>query len=171
MPVVGANYGSTEGETSDLPMDWGSLIPLWFILSKKGRQPRVSIVTPSRDIPLAQNVKFGTMIADIIEQDRSKRFVFIASADQAHTHQESGPYGFNKAGAEYDRIILQAIKENKLNLVLKLKKKFVEDAKPDSLWQLAILAGILTRVKMKSQIFSYQVPTYYGMICAGYARL
>jgi len=171
LPVVGANYGSTEGETSDMPMDWGTLIPLWFILNKKSRQPRVSIVTPSREIPLSQNVRFGRTIGEIMERDRSKRFVFVASADQAHAHKKSGPYGFNKAAAEYDRIVLRAIEENNLNIVLRLKSKFVEYAKPDSLWQIAILAGIIERVKVKSQLLSYQVPTYYGMICAEYARL
>jgi aromatic ring-opening dioxygenase LigB subunit len=171
LQVVGANYGSAEGEASDMPMDWGTLVPLWFILAKRGRRPKVSLVTPSREIPLTQNVSFGRIIADIMEHDRSKRFVFIASADQAHAHKKSGPYGFNKAAAQYDEIVLKAIEENNLDLILQLRSKFVENAKPDSLWQLAILAGIANRVKMRSQLFSYQAPTYYGMICAGYARL
>lgn len=69
------------------------------------------------------------------------------------------------------RIVLEAIKENSLSRILQLESRFVEDAKPDSLWQMAILAGIADRVKLKSQLLSYQVPTYYGMICAEYARL
>ncbi len=48
LPVVGANYGSAEGATSDMPMDWGTLIPLWFILKRCRRKPNVVIVTPSR---------------------------------------------------------------------------------------------------------------------------
>ena len=170
LPVVGANYGSADGETSDMPMDWGSLIPLWFILSKKCGKPRISIVTPSREIPLLQNVKFGRTIADVAENDQSKKYAFIASADQAHAHKKSGPYGFSKAAAEYDAIVLKAIQENNLKKLLQLKSKFVDEAKPDSLWQLAMLAGILERVKMKSHLYSYQVPTYYGMICADYTR-
>ena len=171
LPVVGANYGSAEGPSSDMPMDWGTQVPLWFILNKKARQPKVSIVTPSREISLIQNVKFGRTIAEIMERDRSKRFVFVASADQAHAHKKSGPYGFNRAAQEYDKTVLGAIEENNLNLVLRLKSKLVEYAKPDSLWQIAILAGIIERVKLRSQLLSYQVPTYYGMICAEYAKL
>jgi len=170
LPVVGANYGSSEGKMSDLPMDWGTFVPLWFILKKGHRHPRVSIVTPSREIPLTQIVKFGRIIAEIMEHS-SKRFVFIASADQAHAHRKSGPYGFNRAAAKYDRIMMNAIEANNLTSLLRLKRKFIEAAKPDSLWQTAILAGIVERAKMKSQLLSYQVPTYYGMICAGYTRL
>lgn len=169
LPVVGANYGSSEGEMSDMPMDWGTLVPLWFILKGKYQHPRVSIVTPSREIPLSLNVEFGRIIAEIMDHS-SKKFVFIASADQAHAHNKSGPYGFNRAAEQYDKIMMNAIEANDLTSVLRLKSKFVEAAKPDSLWQTAILAGIADYLKMKSQLISYQVPTYYGMICAGYTR-
>jgi aromatic ring-opening dioxygenase LigB subunit len=36
--------------------------------------------------------------------EKDRRGFFIASADQLHTYK-SGPYGFNKAAAQYDRII------------------------------------------------------------------
>jgi len=53
---------------------------------------------------------------------------------------------------------------------MNLQGKFVEDAKPDSLWQMVMLAGALSRVRMRAELFSYQVPTYYGMMCAGFRR-
>lgn len=53
---------------------------------------------------------------------------------------------------------------------MNLKAKFVENAKPDSLWQMTMLAGVLSRVRMHAELFSYQVPRYYGMICAGFRR-
>ena len=28
LPVVGANYGTAEGPASDMPMDWGTLVPM-----------------------------------------------------------------------------------------------------------------------------------------------
>jgi aromatic ring-opening dioxygenase LigB subunit len=168
LPVIGANYGSAEGEASDMPMDWGTFIPLWFL--RHNRSLKVTIITPSREIPLTQNFLFGRLIADLMERDRLKRYVFIASADQAHAHKKSGPYGFNRAAALYDEAVLNAIRMNNLSPLLRLRQKFVENAKPDSLWQIAILAGILDKVKMQGQLLSYQVPTYYGMICAGFER-
>jgi aromatic ring-opening dioxygenase LigB subunit len=50
-----------------------------------------------------------------MERERSKRLIFFASADQAHAHKKSGLYGFNRAAAQYDRIILKAKEENHLN--------------------------------------------------------
>src|SRR5919109_494327 len=32
LPVIAANYGTASGETSNMPMDWGTLVPLWFLL-------------------------------------------------------------------------------------------------------------------------------------------
>lgn len=169
LPVVGANYGSFEGSSSDMPMDWGTLIPLWFVMRRSRKKPKVVIVTPSREIPLSQNYEFGRVIAHLAES-KSTRCVFIASADQAHAHRKSGPYGFSKAASEYDQLVLEAIRRNRIDAVMKLRADFVKNAKPDSLWQMTMLAGALSRVPMRSQLFSYQVPTYYGMICAGFRR-
>jgi len=169
LPVVGANYGSFEGPLSDLPMDWGTLVPLWFLARGRLNRPQVVIVTPSREIPLLQNYEFGQMIAALAENG-SKRCVFVASADQAHAHKKSGPYGFSRAAAEYDRFVVDAIRKNRIRSIMNLPGKFVDAAKPDSLWQMTMLAGVLSKVRMDAELFSYEVPTYFGMICAGFRR-
>jgi len=170
LPVVGANYGSFEGHLSDVPMDWGSLVPLWFLTRGRRNDPRVVIVTPSREIPLLQNYEFGQTIAELAEK-RSKTYVFVASADQAHAHKQSGPYGFSKAAEQYDRFVVEAIQKNRIRSVMNLSGKLVEAAKPDSLWQMTMLAGVLSKVRTDAELFSYQVPTYYGMICTGFRRI
>jgi aromatic ring-opening dioxygenase LigB subunit len=130
----------------------------------------VVVVTPSREIPLVQNYRFGQVIAQLAEES-SRRYVFVASADQAHAHKKSGPYGFSKAASEYDRFVVDAIEGNRIQSVMGLSRECVENAKPDSLWQMAMLAGALSEVKMRAELFSYQVPTYFGMICAGFKRM
>jgi aromatic ring-opening dioxygenase LigB subunit len=62
------------------------------------------------------------------------------------------------------------IREGSLKQLLSLDLRFVEDAKPDSLWQLAILVGVLERVRMKARFVSYQAPTYFGLLCASFER-
>jgi aromatic ring-opening dioxygenase LigB subunit len=168
LPVVGANYGTSEGEASNMPMDWGTLIPLWFALRETNPKSKIVIVTPSREIPLRENVLFGRAIADLAKKTR-RRHVFIASADQAHAHLKKGPYEFSKDASRYDRMVAEAIRMNSLKRILQFDRRMVERAKPDSLWQMAMLVGLLERVNMGSELFSYDVPTYYGMICAGFA--
>ena len=170
LPVVGANYGTAEGPASDMAMDWGTLVPMWFVAKEQKVKARIVIVAPSREIPLSQNVSFGRVLARLAEK-KQRRVVFIASADQAHAHQKSGPYGFHKAASKYDRFVSRAIRENRIGSISRLSKRFVEDAKPDSLWQMAILVGVTQVIKMLGNLLSYQVPTYYGMLCASFHRV
>lgn len=167
LPAVGANYGTDEGPASCMPMDWGTLIPLWFLVRPNSLKPKVVIVTPSREISLRRLVDFGRVIAKAAETS-DKKVAFVASADQGHAHKADGPYGFDSASAKYDETVKRAITENDLEPLLKLPQRFVEDAKPDSLWQMAILQGVLERVRMTGRLLSYQVPTYYGMLCASF---
>lgn len=170
LPVIGANYGTFEGVTSDMPMDWGTLVPLLFIIPECRPKPKVVIVTPSREIPLSQNFQFGRVVGEASERT-TKRIVFVASADQAHRHRKSGPYGFNKAAKEYDRLVLQAIQRDRIHSIMEFKPKFVDAAAPDSLWQMTMLAGAIDRFEMKAHVISYEVPTYFGMICASFRRV
>lgn len=171
LPVVGANYGTAEGPASDMAMDWGTLVPMWFVAREQKAKARIVIVAPSREIPLAQNVSFGRALARLAQKEKRRRVVFIASADQAHAHRKSGPYGFHSAASKYDKFVSRAIRENRIGSISHLTKRFVEDAKPDSLWQMAMLVGVTQVIKMRGNLLSYQVPTYYGMICASFHRV
>jgi aromatic ring-opening dioxygenase LigB subunit len=167
LPVVGANFGTNEGPSSCMPMDWGALIPLWFFTRQYNENIRVLLVTPSREIPLQKLIDFGQIIAETAESS-GRRIAFVASADQGHAHDSTGPYGFNPASKEFDEIVKNAVLEDNLKPLFGLPSQFVEDAKPDSIWQMAILQGILGCIPMKGHFLSYQVPTYFGILCAAY---
>ena len=169
LPIVGANYGALEGPMSDLAMDWGTLIPLWFFLKETRLKSKVLILTPARGIPLEQNHEFGKCIAEVSEESR-RRIALVASSDQAHTHRKDGPYGFDPRAKDYDKRVIEAIEGGKLSALTGLDTKLVDAAKPDSLWQMTILAGALSVVPMSGELVSYQVPTYYGMLCAGFTK-
>ena len=171
LPVVGANYGTSEGLTSDMPMDWGTLVPLWFMIPHCRPKPKVVIVTPSREINLSKNFQFGKVIAETAEAYTRKRIAFVASADQAHAHRKSGPYGYSSLAKEYDLRVVNALRKNQINEIMTLKPELIEAAKPDSLWQMAMLAGIADNIKLKAELVSYDVPTYFGMICAQFKRI
>ena len=166
LPVIGVDYGTAEGAFSCMPMDWGSLIPLWF-LGLQSKKPRAVLVTPSREIPMDNLVKFGSLIAEAAD-NLEERTGFVASADHAHTHALDGPYGFSPTSVEFDQLVRKAVEENNLRELLNLEPELVEAAKPDSLWQIAILVGILDRVPLRGRLLSYQAPTYFGMLCAAY---
>lgn len=170
LPVVGVNYGTSEGPASCMPMDWGTLIPLWFLVGRGNDDFKVVIVTPSREIPLKELVSFGEVISEVTAASE-RRVAFVASADQGHAHRADGPYGYNPASAEFDQLVKEAVQRNDLRSLLNLSSEFVGNAKPDSLWQLAMLQGVLERSQLVGRLLSYQVPTYYGMLCAAYSPM
>jgi len=169
LPVIGANYGTFEGPLSDLAMDWGTLIPVWFFLKEGNLRSKLVVVTPSREIPLRENFEFGRVVARVAEKTR-KRVAFVASSDQAHAHKKDGPYGFSGKASVYDGRVVDAVRGGRLKSIMRFPRSLIDAAKPDSLWQMTMLAGVLDEIPMKGELFSYQVPTYFGMLCAGYER-
>lgn len=169
LPAVAVNYGVDRGELSKMCLDWGTIIPLWFI-EKRYRQagknlPPVVVITPSREIPWDLLVKFGEIIVDVSD-NLGRNVVFIASADQSHTHDPSGPYGYDETSKEFDEFVLRAVKENRLEDLLNLSPEIVERAKPDSLWQMLILHGVIKKTNLRNSFTVYECPTYFGMLVA-----
>ncbi len=65
---------------------------------------------------------------------------------------------------------MEAIEGGRLSDIMKLKPSLVGEARADSLWQMVMLAGVLEEVPMTGRLYSYEVATYFGMLCAGYTK-
>lgn len=166
IPIVGVNYGTASGEYSNIEMDWGTLIPLWYMGARDAKKPEVVVMAPSREIPLNALFELGKSIAEAA-QESGKRVALVASADQAHAHDPEGIYGFHPSAKEYDQRIVDIVKNNDFDRLFDFDMGFIDDAKPDSLWQMLMLHGAAQIVPMKSELFSYDCPTYFGMLVAG----
>jgi aromatic ring-opening dioxygenase LigB subunit len=168
VPVARCIYGASSGPGCCIPLDWGAIIPLRHMGHGQEPQPEVVVICPSRSLSLAQMVAFGDAIARAAETS-GRRVALIASADQAHAHSAEGPYGYDPAAAEYDGQMCEAVKTGRLDALLTIDMALVDAAKPDSLWQMLILHGALGVRPMQGELLSYEVPTYFGMLCAAYA--
>ncbi len=93
LPALGITFGSTVAGASTMPLDWGAMIPLWFM-----RAPAV-VVTPCRARSNSEHVRAGAALA---RATGLRRVALIASADHGHGHTEDGPYGFAAESAPYD---------------------------------------------------------------------
>lgn len=171
IPATLVNYGALEGPMSWLPLDWGTSIPLHFVVEAyqehDNKMPPIVLVTPSRNIPWEQLIELGEIIQTTCEH-LNKKIIFIASADHGHAHLKDGPYGYDPASKEYDEKIMHLIENNKLEELLDFSAEFLEKAKPDSFWQLLILLGCLKNTQFKCTEAVYQCPTYYGMGVASF---
>jgi aromatic ring-opening dioxygenase LigB subunit len=167
VPVASCIYGASAGPNCSIPLDWGAIIPLWHMGHAFQPKPKVVVICPSRALSREQMVAFGRAIATVAESSQN-RVALIASSDHGHAHSADGPYGLDPASAEYDAQMCQAVEANDLKRLLTTDPALVEAAKPDSLWQMLILAGALEVKPLPGELLSYEVPTYFGMLCAAY---
>jgi aromatic ring-opening dioxygenase LigB subunit len=158
LPALGVTFGSTAAGSSTMPLDWGALIPLWFM-----RAPAV-VVSPCRALSNDQHVRAGRALA---EATGGRRVALVASADHGHGHSADGPYGFAAESAEYDRRIQELVGANDLAELAAWDAGFAVAAKADSFWQLLMLHGAIG-VDFAPDLLSYEAPTYYGMLTASF---
>ncbi len=167
VPTVTAIYGATSGEGCFTPLDWGAVVPLWFLGAHWPTPPAILSITPSRTLTLQQLYDFGTALAEVAA-DMGRRVALVASADWGHAHTAGGPYGFDPASAEFDSMMQETMRADALDRLLTTDLDFAERAKVDGLWQTVMLAGALHRTPMRGQLLSYQAPSYFGMLVAAY---
>jgi aromatic ring-opening dioxygenase LigB subunit len=167
IPVVGASYGANDPAAATAPMDWGVLIPLWYMGGRAEPPVPAVVVSPARDRSPDEHVRAGVAIARAAAAT-GKRVALIASADHGHAHSADGPYGYDAAAAEYDEQVVRLVAEDRLDSLLELDPAFVEAAKADSWWQLLLLHGVLGDA-WHAKLLSYETSTYFGMLCAAYA--
>ena len=160
--------GEKNGRGAVLPLDWGALIPLWFLAHPLTPRPEVVVLTPDGGLPREMLVRLGVAIARAADSS-GKRVALIASGDQAHAHDADGPYGFDPAAAAHDEAMCAALAADDLEQLLYWPPEFLEDAKIDAFYQTLILMGALGHTPMRGELLSYEAPTYFGMAVAAYA--
>ena len=181
IPIAMGGYAGNARSQSSLPMDWGVMVPAWFLghntnavglgnalaEGPETSAPPIVIASPSRLLPRESMIEFGTAIAEAADND-GRRIAFVASCDWGHRHLESGPYGFHPAAKEVDAIVLDAFKRNDPGSLISLTDEQVKNASIDGLWQTLMLAGAMKHTPMRGEVLSYEAPTYYGMIVAAF---
>jgi len=165
VPIVRYIYGASGGDSCYIPLDWGAVVPLYFMGHRFIPKPKIVHCSPMRTLPLATHYEFGRAIGRVLKAS-DKRIAFIASADQGHAHAANGPYGFDPASAKYDAWMQDVIRNGNLDELLNADMQLVEDGKPDSLWPTTVLAGILKENPMQAKFLSYEVNVYFGILCA-----
>ena len=153
LPMLGVSFGGNDPPTAEMPIDWGTEVPLTFMPASK-----VVVVSPARDRPLEEHLRLGEAIAAL-----PGRVALIASADHGHTHRADGIYGYHPAAAEYDALLQEIVASDRLDFLP--LAELAEPGKADSLWQLVVLQGAVGETA-RADVLAYAAPTYYGMLVA-----
>jgi aromatic ring-opening dioxygenase LigB subunit len=165
LPAAAVSFGSNDLALAVAPMDWGVLIPLWFMGGRHDPPLPLVVVTPARELPASDHVRAGAAIASAAAAS-DRRVALIASADHGHAHLAQGPFGFHPAAAEFDALVCDLVRNNRLDSLVDIEPEMVENAKADSWWQMLMLHGATPG--WHGELISYEAPTYFGMLTAAY---
>lgn len=168
VPAVGVSFGGNRRDEAVMPMDWGTLIPLWHLGARSEPALQAVVLSPARDLSPEAHVAAGRALAEAAARS-ARRIALVASADHGHAHEPDGPYGYHDAAAEYDALVVRTVRENALADLVGLDPQLVELAAADSWWQLLMLHGALGDAFLP-ELLSYEAPSYYGMLCAAFTR-
>src|SRR5947209_13047057 len=79
VPVSRVYFAVDDDTTFYMPLDWGALVPLWFLGVPLNPQPKVVIACPDRNIlPWGLSAPFGLSIRKAAEK-LNRRIVFVRS--------------------------------------------------------------------------------------------
>lgn len=149
------------------PLDWGVLVPAYFLGAQWDDAPQVVVACPDRSMPRADLVRFGECVVQAAAQV-GRRVALVCSADLGHGHAEDGPYGYSPHSTTHDQAYCRAVRDGALARLLNWRNDRIEASLTDSYWQTLMLHGALTRSELAPELLSYEAPTYFGMACAAF---
>lgn len=158
----------TSKEIPSVPLDHGTMIPLYFIREELPKC--LIIVIGLSTLPLITNYQMGTIIKEAVN-NLNRKVVYIASGDLSHKLQEYGPYGFTKEGLEYDKRIMEVCRTANFYELLNFKSSFLEKAAECGHRSLTIMAGCFDGQEIESNVLSHEDITGVGYgVCSFYPK-
>jgi aromatic ring-opening dioxygenase LigB subunit len=171
-------------EAAPLSIEWGTLTPLWFLGAAFTPPPRLVVANAGnlhaftgqgvrqaghfgQDIPREAYIRFGRAVRAAAVRTR-RRIAFVASVDLGHRHSAEGPFGFDPASAECDRAVLDAVRANALDRMLSYEAEWVDRGLTEAVEPCLALHGLLEGAGLQAEVLSYEVPTYFSMMCVAY---
>ncbi len=151
----------------DNRLDHATLIPLYFLQQedpnflKDTKIVRIGL----SGLPLAYNYEVGKTIEQVADE-LGKKVVFIASGDLSHVLKADGPYGYQKEGPQFDKLVTDIIEGGELSDFVRIDRNFARQASECGLGSFAILSGALDNYDYETVLDSYEGPFGVGYACA-----
>lgn len=148
----------------EMPLDHGSLVPLYFLLEAISPPPSLVLLNFSL-LDQETHLAFGRAVAAALEE-ASGDVLYVASGDLSHRLTPDAPGGFHESGAEFDREVVTSVREGDLRRLADLPPGLVESAGECGLRSLLVLAGVLEQEDFETEVLSYEGPFGVGYLVA-----
>lgn len=146
-------------------LDHGTLVPLFYLT--KNIKPKILPLGYSL-LDVSWNFKYGNALGEVVKNSK-KKIGIIASGDLSHRLTPNAPAGYSPRGKEFDKKLIEALKNNDIKKVLNIDEELVEEAGECGYRSIAILLGILSVFgisNLEFRILSYEGPFGVGYLVA-----
>lgn len=140
-------------------------IPLYHLLKNLSDVKVVPI--NNSDLNYERHWQFGNQIKEYCINS-NKRIAIIGSGNLSHCLTKDAPGGFTKRGKEFDNLIINHLKNNKVSRLLDIDQELVSEAKPSGFRSLIMLMGALKNTKFETEILAYEQPLGIGYLTANF---
>jgi aromatic ring-opening dioxygenase LigB subunit len=148
-------------------LDHGMLVPLFYLTS--GALDNLPIVGMGFSfLPFDIHFQFGKLIGDVAKKTK-KRVAIIASGDLSHRLTPDAPTGYSIEGKKFDQKLIELLKKNKIQEILKMDPILIEKAGECGLRSILILLGTLNNFSYKTEILSYEGPFGVGYLTTSFS--
>jgi len=145
-------------------LDHGTLVPLYYLWGK-GVHKTPLIPMSFCSLSLEEHYKFGEFLGGYLEADKNT-WTIIASGDLSHRLAPFAPAGYSPKAEEFDKLLVQYIKEKEVNKIFKIDPELIHEAGECGLRSIITLLGIISTFNWSSKILSYEAPFGVGYLVA-----
>lgn len=185
----GLNVSSMLGwaDSEPFPLRWGEVVPLWFMRSYIANGTGAG-GAPPQGLVLSQPARryndSVAMVPELLSLGAALRasldalqqtVVVIISADLAHTHEASGPYGYSPTAEPFDQACGRWAGSLNATALTVDAAALADRALSCGYTGMVMLQGMLAdegrapwRSSWRPRLWANEHPTYYGMLVASF---
>ncbi|HEY8462473.1 MAG TPA: AmmeMemoRadiSam system protein A [Bacillota bacterium] len=145
-------------------LDHGVLVPLSFFNPEWASRVKL-VVIPLSFLPLEELYQFGNQVRKAVAE-LGRKTAIIASGDLSHCLKEGAPSGYNPRGAEFDRKLVELIKQSAVKEFMEFDPELLENAAQCGFRSLIMLLGAFDGLDFQAQVHSYEGPFGVGYAVA-----
>ncbi len=144
-------------------LDHGAMVPLYYLQEAGVSVPGLHITFGFQ--PYSELYQFGRALRKAVER-RGVPTAVLASGDLSHRLTPGAPAGFNPRGKEFDQLLVELIKNGRVEDILNIDQRLVEEAGECGLRSFVIALGMLDGEEFKPEVISYEGPFGVGYLVA-----
>ncbi|SMC97437.1 AmmeMemoRadiSam system protein B [Sporomusa malonica] len=148
-----------------LNLDHGAFVPLYY-LAKAGFKGQIVHLSMGM-LAYEEMYTFGKAVQAAIG-NLDKRVAVIASGDLSHRLTPDAPAGYNPHGAEFDKQVVEALKNADVKALLSMDKNLIEAAGECGLRPIFFLMGVMGGLDVEVTSASYEGPFGVGYAVVAY---